>query len=34
MLQSYQVLIEHSQLKWPDTPPTVTKCSPDCNGAA
>lgn len=23
MLQSYQVLIEHSQLKWPDTPPQL-----------
>lgn len=33
MLQSYQVLIEHSQLKWPDTPPQL-QCSPDCNGAA
>lgn len=23
MLQSYQVLIEHSQLKWSDTPPQL-----------
>lgn len=23
MLQNYQVLIEHSQLKWPDTPPQL-----------
>lgn len=23
MLQSYQVLIEHGQLKWPDTPPQL-----------